>query len=60
MKKGARTLSKVGEKGNKDNQAKEKEKEKKTERLNQTKKEAWKTIDMLVSEGKKPFWYGFK
>ena len=24
------------------------------------KKEAWKTIDMLVTEGMRPFWYGFK
>jgi hypothetical protein len=60
MKKGARARGKSKEKIKKDKQAKEEVKEQKTEKANQMKKEALKTINMLVTEGGRPFWYGFK
>ena len=61
MKKGAwASVGSKKEKEGKEKQRKEKEKKKKIDKMNQMKKEAWKTIDMLVTEGEKPFWYGFK
>ena len=60
MKRGA--CASVKEKGKKDKNklVKELEREKRAERSNQMKKEAWKTIDMLITEGGRSFWYGFK
>ena len=60
MKRGACANVKKKEKKDKNKLAKEVKKEKKAERSNQMKREAWKTIDMLVTEGGRPFWYGFK
>jgi hypothetical protein len=60
MKKGARIRKKSEKRIKKDEWTKEEEKEKKIEKINRMKKEAKKTIDMLVTEGGRPFWYGFK
>ena len=60
MKKGVRTKGKINKKKRKNQQTREEEKEKKTEKVNQMKKEALKTINMLVTEEKRPFWYSFK
>jgi len=60
MKKGARTKRRSGKKTKRNKRTKEEEKEKKAEKINRMKKEAWKSIDMLVTEGGRPFWYGFK
>ena len=60
MKKETHTNKKSVKRKEKNKQTKEEEKEKKIEKTNRMKKEAWKTIDMLVTEGMRPFWYGFK
>ena len=55
MKKGTRARKKAKKRTKKDKQAKEEEKERKTEKADQVKKEALKTINMLVTEGGRPF-----
>ena len=60
MKKGVRRKGKVVEGKIKDSTTREKEKEERIGKVNRTKKEAWKTIDMFVTKGRRPFWYGFK
>src|ERR1043165_619794 len=60
MKKGVRTSEKLEKRKGKSKQTKKEEKEKKIKKPNRMKKEAWKTINMLVTEGARPFWYGFK
>ena len=60
MKKGVRTSEKLEKRKGKSKQTKEEEKEKKIGKPNRIKKEAWKTINMLVTKGGRPFWYSFK
>jgi hypothetical protein len=60
MKKGERGEKRLKGKKTESRISKEDEKEKKTEKEKRMKNEALKTIDMLVTEGRRPFWYGFK
>ena len=41
-------------------QEREEMKERQIEKVNQEKKEAWKSVEMLVTKGERPFWFGFK
>ena len=41
-------------------QEREEIKKREAEKMNREKKEAWKAIEMLVTKGERPFWFGFK